>query len=83
MSDDKMREEFEAWAKVMGFDLSRIKLHGFDSNDYASSHTSVAEDGFEAGYAAGRKAEREATQLKNWDGIRLGAPGTQEGERWT
>jgi hypothetical protein len=61
MSDcDKMRQEFEAWAKLDGFDLSRLKLNNFDSSDYRSSHTSAAEDGFEAGYQAGRKAEREA-----------------------
>jgi hypothetical protein len=36
---------------------------------------------YQAAYAAGRKAEREAMQLKNWDGIRTGTTSKPEGER--
>lgn len=67
MTTDKMREDFEAWAKSEGFDISRLKLNNFDSSDYAHSLTSAAEDGYEAGYAAGRDAEREAICIQ-WEG---------------
>ena len=86
MSDDQMRAEFEAWAKREGYNLIRISWpnekhsKGYCSQ-YADDKTEAAEHGFLDGYAAGRKAEREWMQLKNWDGLRLGTTGNQEGER--
>ena len=97
MSDEKMRQEFEAWAKAEGYSLRKYtqaefeafaKADGLDvlrwldfSSSYIDSETTAAEHGYEAGYQAGRKAEREAIQLKNWDGIRLGTTNKPEGER--
>lgn len=76
MDADKMRAEFEAWAKAVGHDLSQTK--GDDRYWFVS--TESAWESWQAAYAAGRKAEREAMQLKNWDGIRIGTTHKPEGD---
>lgn len=58
MSDDKMRAEFEKWAKAVGHDLSQIK--GDDRYWFVS--TESAWESWQAAYQAGRMAEREAMQ---------------------
>ena len=63
MSDkDKMRAEFEAWAKANGFSVR------FSSNGSYVQRWQA----WQAAYTAGQKAERESIRLKNWDGLRLG-----------
>lgn len=81
MSDsDKMRAEFEVWAKFSAeLDLLRVEWKDGPVSDYAYKATAKAWQVWQAGYQAGQKAEREATQLKNWDGVRLGT--TLEGEQ--
>lgn len=56
MSDDKIRAEFEKWAKAVGHDLSQTK--GDDRYWFVS--TESAWESWQAAYAAGRKAEQEA-----------------------
>lgn len=73
MSDsDKMRAEFEKWADSKCMSLTRIRWDDGTISEYAYKATFDAWQVWQAAYAAGRKAEREATQLKNWDGVRLG-----------
>jgi len=61
MSDDKMRADFEAWAKSEGLKLPKIKF-GWKpdgtATEYIYPDTQIAMDGFFAGYQAGRKAEQ-------------------------
>lgn len=74
MSDtDKMRAEFEAYAEQRNWSIR--KNHG----SYYWAEAARAWHIWQAAYAAGRKAEREAIHLKNWDGVRLGT--TLEGEQ--
>ena len=68
MSDEKMRAGFEAWAKAAAYDLSQTT-----DDKYWCVATDSAWQVWQAAYAAGRKAEREAIRLKNWDGLRLGS----------
>lgn len=75
MSDkDKMRAQFEAWAENndCGITLAATSATGFYTRN-------IAWTAWQAAYAAGQGAERKATQLKNWDGVRLGT-GKPEGE---
>lgn len=75
MSDsDKMRAEFETAAREHGLFLGRL-----ESGDYHFNSTKKCWLGFQLGYQAGRKAERESMRLKNWDGIRLGTTHKPEG----
>ena len=67
MSSDKMRAEFEAWAKAASYDLRQT-----NDDKYWCVATISAWTAWQAAYAAGQGAEREAIQLKNWDGVRLG-----------
>lgn len=76
---DKMRAEFEAWADKQCMSLTRINWKCGTVSEYAYTATSEAWQVWQAAYAAGQKAEREAIQLKNWDGVRLGSK--PEGER--
>ena len=81
---DKVFAEFENWAKAVGYKLPTVKFNwkpDGTATEYIYPETQIAMEGFIAGYAAGRKAEREAMQLKNWDGVRLGTTGNPEGER--
>ena len=80
MNDDKMRAEFEAWAESQCLSLTRINWKNGTVSEYAYTATFDAWQVWQAAYAAGRKAEREAIQLKNWDGIRLGTTDKPEGE---
>ena len=72
MDADKMRAEFEAWAESQRLLLTRINWIDGTVSEYAYTATFDAWLVWQAAYDAGRKAEREATQLKNWDGVRLG-----------
>lgn len=54
MSDDKVRAEFEKWAKAVGHDLSQTK--GDDRYWFVS--TESAWESWQAAYQAGQKAER-------------------------
>ncbi len=72
MSDDKMRAEFEAWAESQCLSLTRINWKCGSVSEYAYTATFDAWEVWQAAYQAGRMAGREATQLKNWDGVRLG-----------
>ena len=72
MDSDKMRAEFETWAKEQCLSLTRINWIDGTVSDYAYTATLHAWRIWQAAYDAGRKAEREAIQLKNWDGVRLG-----------
>lgn len=58
MDADKMRAEFEKWAKAVGHDLSQTK--GDDRYWFVS--TESAWESWQAAYAAGQTAEREAMQ---------------------
>lgn len=73
MTTDKMRAEFEAWASEQCLSIERLPAHKtvFDGQ-YASCRTHNAWTAWQSAYASGQKAEREAMQLKNWDGVRLG-----------
>lgn len=64
MSDDKMRAEFEKWAKAVGHDLSQTK--GDDRYWFVS--TESAWESWQAAYQAGQKAEREAI-LSEFDSV--------------
>ncbi len=57
MSDDKMRAEFEAWAEDndCGIMLAQTSSTGFYTRN-------IAWTAWQAAYAAGQKAEREAIQ---------------------
>lgn len=79
MTTDKMRAEFEKWADRKCLSLTRINWDDGTVSDYAYTATFDAWQVWQDAYAAGRKAEREAIQLKNWDGVRLGSK--PEGER--
>ena len=68
MSDDKMRQEFEAAANADNFFTLRTR-----GGDYINNEVAIAWHFYQLAYAAGRKAEREAIQLNNWDGLRLGS----------
>jgi hypothetical protein len=69
MSDnDKMRAEFEAEARVIGLSVFPMKGKG----EYWNDETNFSWRVWQAAYAAGQNAEREAIRLKNWDGVRLG-----------
>ena len=57
MATDKMRAEFEAWAKAAAYDLSQTV-----DDKYWWAATSEAWQVWQAAYAAGRKAERETMQ---------------------
>ena len=72
MSDDEMRAEFEAWAESQCLSLTRINWKCGSVSEYAYTATFDAWEVWQAAYQAGRMAGREATQLKNWDGVRLG-----------
>lgn len=62
MSDgDQMRDEFESWAKRNGCDTVQAK----GEDGYWLFHTHLAWLAWQAAYAAGRRAEREAIQRKN------------------
>ena len=67
MSDEKMRAEFEAWAKAAAYDLSQTT-----DDKYWCVATISAWQVWQAAYDAGQEAERESIRLKNWDGLRLG-----------
>lgn len=59
MSDsDKMRAEFEAEARVIGLSLFPMKGKG----EYWNDETNLSWRVWQAAYAAGQKAEREAVQ---------------------
>lgn len=80
MSDnDKMRAEFEAWAKAVGHDLSQTK--GDDRYWFVSTESSW--ESWQAAYAAGRMAvQREGEEWskrvnKRW----IEAANKREGER--
>jgi len=64
MNDDKMRQEFEAWAESKCMSLTRIHFHWVSGtvSDYAYTATFDAWQVWQAAYQAGRKAEREAIQ---------------------
>jgi hypothetical protein len=57
MSDDKMRAEFEQWAEDndCGITLAATSATGFYTRN-------IAWTAWQAAYAAGQKAEREAVQ---------------------
>jgi hypothetical protein len=74
MNDDKMRAEFEAWAESQD-----CITHRGEGGSYWHPDVRKVWRVWQAAYQAGRKAEREATQLKNWDGVRIGT--TLEGEQ--
>ena len=76
-----MRAAFETWADKQCMSLARIHWKDGSVSEYSYTATFDAWQVWQAAYAAGRKAEREAMQLKNWDGIRLGTTGKPEGER--
>lgn len=69
MSDDKMRAEFEKWAKAVGHDLSQTK--GDDRYWFVS--TESAWESWQAAYQAGLKAEREAIFIEWENGELLAA----------
>ncbi len=79
MNDDKMRAEFETWAKSVGHDLSQTK----DDDRYWFVSTESAWESWQAAYAAGRMAkQREAEEWskavnKRW----IEAANKLEGER--
>lgn len=56
MTTDKMRHEFEAWAKAYGFSLFPMKG---STGHYWNDDTNFAWQTWQAAYAAGQKAERE------------------------
>ena len=80
MSDDKMRAEFEAWAKAVGYSIR--PLEGV-SIEYWSERIRFAFQAWQAAYAAGRMAvQREAEEWskrvnKRW----IEMENKQEGER--
>ena len=69
MSDDKVRAEFEKWAKAVGHDLSQTK--GDDRYWFVS--TESAWESWQAAYQAGQKAEREAIFIEWENGELLAA----------
>ena len=81
MDAEQMRAEFEKWADSQCLPLTRINWDNGTISEYAYTATFDAWQVWQAAYAAGRKAEREAVQLKNWDGVRLGTTGKPEGEQ--
>lgn len=72
MIDDKIRQEFEAWAESQCLSLTRINWKCGSVSEYAYTATFDAWQVWQAAYKAGRNAEQKAMRLKNWDGIRLG-----------
>lgn len=79
MDADKMRAEFEAWAKAVGHDLAQTK--GDDRYWFVS--TESAWESWKAAYAAGRKAvQREAAEWSKAVNQRwIEAANKREGER--
>jgi len=60
MSDDKMRAEFEKWAKDLGYSLRPIKD---EPDHYWDEETDYAWESWQAAYAAGRMAvQREGEE---------------------
>ena len=67
MSDDKMRAEFEAWADKQCMSLTRINWKCGTVSEYAYTATFDAWQVWQAAYAAGQGAEREAICIQ-WEG---------------
>ena len=63
MNDDKMRAEFEKWAKAVGHDLSQTK--GDDRYWFVS--TESAWESWQAAYQAGQKAEQAEVERLRGD----------------
>ena len=57
-----MRAEFEKWAESKCMSLTRIRWGNGTTSEYACTATYDAWQVWQAGYQAGRKAEREAIQ---------------------
>lgn len=62
---DKMRQEFEAWADKQCMSLTRINWKCGTVSEYAYTATFDAWQVWQAAYAAGQKAEREAMQRES------------------
>jgi hypothetical protein len=61
MSDDKMRAEFEAWAKAeLTWPDQNFRLDAITGDSYFYTTTNHTYRIWQAAYAAGQEAEREA-----------------------